>query len=62
MNNTVISILGSDNIEKIKSELTELIIEDMRESCRSQWFVLPNEFDDMFNDMCSEIMEKIKKK
>jgi len=64
MNNleTAISILGSDNIEKIKNVLTELIIDDMRESCKSEWFVLPSQFDDMFNSMCEEVMVKLKKK
>ena len=64
MNNleTAISILGSDNIEKIKNFLTELIIDDMRESCKSEWFVLPSQFDDMFNSMCEEVMVKLKKK
>jgi len=64
MNNleTAISILGSDNVEKIKNELTELIIDDMRESCKLEWFVLPSQFDDMFNSMCEEVTVKLKKK
>ena len=64
MNNleTVIGILGSDNIKHIQEELTEMILDDMRESIKSEWFVMPSQWDDMFDELGKEIFEELKKK
>lgn len=64
MNNleTAVSILGSENIRKIQAELTDLIIDDLRESVKYEWFVLPSEWNVMFEDICKEVFEDMKKK
>ena len=59
---TIISILGDDNIKRIQSELTEMIIDDLRESLKSEWFVLPSQWDDMFDKLGEEVFEEVKKK
>ena len=64
MNNleTAISILGSDNIERIREELTDMIIDDLRESVKYEWFVLPSDWNTMFEDVCTEVFESMKRK
>lgn len=57
-----IGILGSDNIKEIQSALTDMIIDDLRESVKYEWFVLPDEWNTMFEDVCKEVFDSMRKK
>lgn len=47
---TLISILGDDNVEKIKETITEELIDNIRESIREQWFIVPESFNDLIQN------------
>lgn len=58
----LISILGSDNVERIKETLTDELIDNLTESIRSEWVFVPDQWEDMFDEMGREVFEEVKRK
>ena len=59
---TVIDFLGEKNADKIRDALTDAIIENLEESVQERWIVLPTTFNEMYEDICEEVMRKYRKK
>lgn len=59
---TVIDFLGEKNADKIRDALTDAIIENLEESVQNNWIVLPTTFNEMYGDICEEVMRKYRKK
>lgn len=58
----IIDLLGETNVAKIKEAITDSLIENLEESIKKEWLVLPSEFAELWDELFTETYEKIKEK
>ena len=59
---SVLDFLGEENVDKIRQELTEAIIDNLNESIEQHWVVLPETFAVMWDGLAEEVFNKYKPK
>ena len=57
----IIEFLGEENVEKIKTALTNAIIENLEESLNERWFICPDTICEQLEECYDKIYKKHKK-
>jgi hypoxanthine phosphoribosyltransferase len=57
----ILEFLGEENEEKIKTALTNAIIENLEESLNERWFLCPDTISDQLTECYDKIYKKHKK-
>ena len=58
----VMDFLGEENLDKIRETMTDALIDNLTESIDKNWIVLPDTFQEMWNEVAEEVMKKYRKK
>ena len=58
----VLEFLGEENVEKIRTAMTDALIDNLTESIDKNWIVLPSDFSELWNKIADEVGRKYRKK
>lgn len=59
--NTLITLLGKDNEDEIKCVIKDELVDNIRESIRSEWLLLPTDIEAEFKTIVKEESDKLLK-
>lgn len=59
--NALTQLLGEKNVKKIKDQVTYELIENIKESIRSEWILPPHSIEEMIDELYDEVKDEILK-
>lgn len=60
--NTIANFLGEERVDKLKDYVTQQLMENLNESIRDEWIVLPTDFEMFWDEVFDELKESFRKK
>lgn len=60
--NTIANFLGEERVDKLKDYVTQQLMENLNESIRDEWIVLPTDFEMFWDEVFDELKESLRKK
>lgn len=60
--NTIANFLGEERVDKLKDYVTQQLMENLNESIRDEWIVLPSDFEMFWDEVFDELKESLRKK
>lgn len=60
--NTIADFLGEERVDKLKDYVTQQLMENLNESIRDEWIVLPTDFEMFWDEVFDELKESLRKK
>lgn len=60
--NTIADFLGEERVGKLKDYVTQQLMENLNESIRDEWIILPTDFEKFWDEIFNELKESWRKK